>query len=299
MIEIVASVDTAESTELLLQLLNSPRATWSMASMQVLCKFQHHAAIDEILKRMDSESFDENYGYRFALARGLKDMKHPDAWDGLAKLFDRVDGQLAHRLEQEFQGVTAEAFDHDVERFEQWQRNVGLTPAEEPVLDTALARAVQLLENEGDPGSVELPMPEKKSLSPNKSASSYARERKLTPSKYYGIDIYAKRLLFIIDRSGSMNHVVYGQTRIQKAKRELITAINGLDERCEFSVLVFDTDVRAWRTNLVQATDENKRDAAKYVSKLTTGSSTNTYGALRMGIEFDPQLEAIFLLTDG
>ncbi len=43
----------------------------------------------------------------------------------------------------------------------------------------------------------------------------------------------------------------------------------------------------------------NKRDAIQYVYKLAPGSQTNTSGALQAAMDFDPNLESIYLLTDG
>ncbi|MCA9140575.1 MAG: VWA domain-containing protein, partial [Planctomycetales bacterium] len=285
-----------EATETLVDLLDCGRVTWAMATIQTLCKHQHHAALDDVIAMMDSEYFDASYGFRFTLARGLKDMKHPDAWDALAKLFDRVNGQLAHRLDQEFQTVTADDFMGDDKRFQDWRGRVGLAPKKDSADEDDLAKAKAILNQDG---SAAMPMPEKMGLQPSQSAASYTRERRLKPSHYYGIDIHAKRLLFAIDRSGSMRTVINGQTRIQRAKRELITAISGLDDQVEFGILVFDDDVRSWRESLVEASDENKRNAIRFVEYLSAGRSTNTYGVLRKSLDFDPQLEALFLLTDG
>jgi Mg-chelatase subunit ChlD len=105
--------------------------------------------------------------------------------------------------------------------------------------------------------------------------------------------------LFVIDRSGSMKTIINGQTRMQRAKRELMTAIAGLDPDCEFGLLVFDRDVRYWRDELVPASEDNKRSAAQFVERLAAGSATNTYAALRQALAFDDQTEALFLLTDG
>ncbi|PAY19673.1 hypothetical protein CKO51_10090 [Rhodopirellula sp. SM50] len=296
MIDFIGTVDRPEATEALVDLLDCSRLTWAMASIQTLCKNQHHAAIDDVIGLIGSEAFDASYGFRFTLARGLKQMKHPDAWEGLAKLFERVDGQLAHRLDQEFQHVTNEDFGGDEERYQAWRGLVGLTPEPESSQGGALAKASEILRQEGQP---ELSIPQQMGLQPAKSAASYAREKRLKPSHYYGINIFAKRLLFVIDRSGSMRTVVGGNARIQRAKMELITAINGLDEQCQFGILVFDNDVRAWREELVAADETNKRNAIRFVEYLSAGRSTNTYAALRRSLSFDPQLEAVFLLTDG
>lgn len=296
MIEFVGTIDRPEATQALVDLLDCGRVSWAMATIQTLCKHQHHAALDDVIALIDSEYFDASYGFRFTLARGLKEMKHPDAWDALAKLFDRVDGQLAHRLDEEFQKVTTDEFLGDEKRFLTWRGRVGLTPQKEPAEEGGLAKAVAIL-NQGK--TAEMPLPEKMNLQPSQSGASYAREKRLKPSHYYGIQIHAKRLLFVIDRSGSMRTVVSGQTRIQRAKQELIAAISGLDQQVEFGILVFDDQVRPWREELVQASDDNKLNAIRFVEYLSAGRATNTYGALRQSLDFDPQLESVFLLTDG
>lgn len=295
MIDFIGTVDRPEATETLIKLLSCDRTSWVMASTQTLGKNQHHAALEQVIALIDSDSFTASYGFRFTLARSLKDMKHPDAWEGLAKLAERIDGQLAYRIDQVFQEVTVEDFDADKERYGAWK--IAVTKLQRiPPKEDALAKAAKLL-SQGS--KVELPLPKQMSLKPSQSAASYAPARHLTASHYYGIDIYAKRLLFVIDRSGSMKDIVAGQSRIQRAKRELITAINGLDERCEFSIVIFDNNITAWRDELVEANDDNKRNAIRFVEYLAAGKTTNTYGALRRALDFDPQLEAIFLLTDG
>jgi Mg-chelatase subunit ChlD len=299
MIEFVGTVDRPEATESLIDLLGCGRPSWALASIQTLCKFQHQRAVEALVELMDSDLFESSYGFRFTLARGLTEMKHPDAWDALAKLSERTDGQLAHRLDQEFRKVTEDDFGGDVARFETWRKSIGLNPDPQAEQKDALSTAAVVLGAGDTTGNADLPLPKRVGLQPSQSAASYSRQRRLAPSNYYGIQIYAKRLVFVIDRSGSMRDIVAGQSRIQRAKRELITAISGLDEACEFGILVFDREVRVWRDHLVQATDSNKRNAIRFVEYLAAGSTTNTYAALRQALEFDDQLEAVFLLTDG
>ncbi len=122
---------------------------------------------------------------------------------------------------------------------------------------------------------------------------------KLGRNQYYGIDIHAKRLLFMLDQSGSMNEFAASGTRLMSAKHQLVDAINGLPEDAEFGILFFDEVVRPWREELVYATEENKQEAFQFIRKIQAGKSTNTYEALRRALEFDDQLETLFLLTDG
>ncbi len=122
---------------------------------------------------------------------------------------------------------------------------------------------------------------------------------KLVRSQYYGMDMYCKRMLFIIDVSGSMLEAEYGVSRLDRAKQELIQAIQMLPEDSEFSVMVFSSAVNCWRRELLVASPANKRDAILYIRNLSPGSHTNTSGALQAAMDFDPSLEAIYLLTDG
>jgi hypothetical protein len=294
MIRFVGQAESDESIATLIKILDSPRPTWTMAATMALCEHRRVAAIEAITQLRNSEHFDNSYAFRFTVARGLVQMDHPDAWEALATLYDQVDGQLAHHLQEKFATVTAESFEDDNERFHRWRGLVGLGPRKEAENDAEAKKPDGIA---ADLAGAKLPQTMR--LSPSKSAADYRRQRRLTPSRYYGIDIYAKRLIFILDRSGSMNEQVGSFTRIRQAKRELIAAISGLDERCEFSILVFDRNVRSWREELVPATVENKREAIQFVEHLSAGSSTNTYGALRCGLEFDDQLEALFILTDG
>ncbi len=122
---------------------------------------------------------------------------------------------------------------------------------------------------------------------------------RLKPQQYYGIDIHAKRLMFIIDHSGSMKDYWGGMTRLERAKAELTRAIYELPGEAEFAIVFYHTSVRYWRNELVPATEENKREAVNFIRRLGYGDKTNTYGALRYSLDFDDQLEAVFLLTDG
>ncbi len=88
-------------------------------------------------------------------------------------------------------------------------------------------------------------------------------------------------------------------TRLARAKLELVTAIKDLPEDTEFAIAFYESSVRMWRDVLVQATEDNKLEAIKFVQKLGYGDRTNTYAALRNSLDFDQELEAVFLLTDG
>ncbi len=85
--------------------------------------------------------------------------------------------------------------------------------------------------------------------------------------------------------------------RIVAAKRELIAAIDGLNEKVEFTVLTFNARVNIWQKKLVRATSANKLHAESFVEKQTLGLGTASYDALEVALKFDA--EAVYFLTDG
>jgi hypothetical protein len=112
-----------------------------------------------------------------------------------------------------------------------------------------------------------------------------------TPS-YYGVPIYAQRIVFVLDISGSMKGF-----RLAAAKRELVAAIEKLREDDEFAIVVFNSAVDVWQKRLVQATPAFKKSAAAYVNVQEARFNTASYDALEAAFNFDA--EAIFFLTDG
>jgi Mg-chelatase subunit ChlD len=110
---------------------------------------------------------------------------------------------------------------------------------------------------------------------------------------YYGLSIYAQKMVFIIDTSGSMLR----GGRLMAAKRELLQAIDGLADDAQFSVIAFNGEVYIWQKQLMQANATMKQAASRWVGMLETGNTTASYDALETGMRFDA--EAIFFLTDG
>jgi hypothetical protein len=109
---------------------------------------------------------------------------------------------------------------------------------------------------------------------------------------YYGLPIYAQRLVFVIDTSGSM-----AGGRLDAAKRELIDAIRNLHEDSQFAIVVFNSEVEVWQKKLVPANKANKEVAMAYVLSQPARSATASYDALETAFLFDA--EAIFFLSDG
>ena len=113
-----------------------------------------------------------------------------------------------------------------------------------------------------------------------------------TPS-YYGLSIEARRIVFVIDISGSMRG-----RRLEAAQRELMQAIEKLPPEASFSMVSFSDHATVWRKTLMPATAATKQAAKVFVYLLRAGGRTAAYDALEAAFRF-ADTEAIYFLSDG
>jgi hypothetical protein len=266
LLDLIGTVNRPEVEQTLVELLDAPHFGIAMIAANALGENQFTSAIAPLKKQVNRAEYSTSYGFRFNLVRSFALMKHPDAIEFLSELRPQVDGQLRFEIDKLLDNVKEFDFQGDEQRYADWQK----------------ARESKIVLVSG-------------------GSESEARERMALgrSHQYYGIDIEAKRMMFIIDNSGSMKEIEGGMSRLQRAKYELIRAIEWLPKDAEFAILFYSTDIHPWKSKLVLATEENKREAIVFIDRLGYGSMTNTYGALRQSIEFDRNLEAVFLLTDG
>jgi hypothetical protein len=112
-----------------------------------------------------------------------------------------------------------------------------------------------------------------------------------TPS-YYGLSIHAKRIVFVIDVSGSMRG-----PRLEAAQRELTRTIDKLPEATSLSLVAFSDRTVVWRKTLARATPQTKQAAQRFVYLLRAEGRTAASDALEAAFRFDT--EAIYFLSDG
>lgn len=256
----------------------------SMTAMDAVGQNELEDAFEELTRQIRRPEFDEKYAYRFALVRAIAKLHNPEAIQWLQRLQQQLDGQLYYEITSRLADADLRDFKGAADELAEWKEKLSLSE----VIDQ-VSLDIPPPDDDDDDGSMSL----------QAIASSSKRRPKLARSKYYGIDLNAARMLFIIDRSGSMQEPAYYGTRLQRAKQELIRTINGLDPLTEFGIMVFDTTIQSFQGELLIASDENKREAAAFVDRVMLGKKTNTYGALIEATDFDEQLEAVFMLTDG
>ena len=143
--------------------------------------------------------------------------------------------------------------------------------------------------------------------------------------KYFNLDIRSKRILFIIDFSGSMREPVslkgrYAgmgakQAKYELVKKELEKVVRALPRDTICNVVFFSNEATAWRRGkggrpeLVEMSDNNKAALLHYVYETAPGGSTNLFGALELALAmgergvydkyYQTAYDSVFLLSDG
>jgi len=127
---------------------------------------------------------------------------------------------------------------------------------------------------------------------------------------FFSEPIVAKRIMFVIDVSGSMREKdipIEGkgtQTRIQVVKDELVRCIKGLKKDVRFNVIAYDDKLKFWKpiekggAALLPANEGNKQDAMKWAAGLKENGMTHTDDALKKAFE-TLEVNQIILLSDG
>lgn len=211
------------------------------------------------LKRMTRlKCFTGTFAIRRAVVQAMILVRLPEAIQELMSLLPDVDGEVRADILRHLAAVSGRSFGPDGKAWLEWWNN-NKDDFKFPASDVAAATDVA-----ASPG---------------------------TPT-YYGLAIQARRMVFVLDISGSMNG-----PRLMAAKRELMQAIDGLPDDASFNIVVFNDHAAAWQRILKPATPAMKKAARNFVTVLYAGGHTAAYDALDAAFRFDA--EAVYFLSDG
>jgi hypothetical protein len=225
------------------------------------------AIADELGRRGDEQSLDalrnmtrlkcfaSTFACRRAVVQAMVLVRSREAVDTLVALLAKVDGEVHGDIVRHLADISGQQCKTDQAWREWWK---------------------------GHKDTFEFPI----------GAASRQDSPSLASVYYYGLPIYAQRMVFVIDISGSM-----GGARLETAKRELLSAIASLPRDHAFAIVVFSDKTAVWKPGLTLATAEAKETVRRYVAGLRAGGRTATFDALEAAFRFDA--EAIYLLTDG
>ncbi len=110
---------------------------------------------------------------------------------------------------------------------------------------------------------------------------------------FFGQELGKKRVAFVIDVSGSMQG-----GKLASLKSEMSRTINAMDATYKFNMYFYNAGVSAWKTALVKATPEIRKEAVTFVNSKMASGMTNIDAALRMAAN-DADVQTLFLLSDG
>jgi hypothetical protein len=215
-------------------------------------------AVASLVKLTRLQYFAGHFGFRRGVVQALISIRVPEAVDALIQLLARVRGEVRGDIVNYLSAISGEEHGLDAPAWGQWWSRSRSDFEFPEDLAERLARVL--------------------------AAGA--------PIDYYGIPIYADRMVFVVDISGSM-----AGPRLMAAQRELIEAIDGLDPEKTFNVVVYSSRAAAWQNLLAPAAPAVKQTAARYISGLTAGGTTASFDALETAFRFDT--EAIYFLSDG
>ncbi len=110
-------------------------------------------------------------------------------------------------------------------------------------------------------------------------------------------EVVKKRMLFVLDRSGSMSG-----SKIQQAKEALRFCVNNLNPGDVFNIIDYSSDARQFKAEPITANSENSQSALDYIERFQAGGGTNINEALLTALimtKEDSLANMVIFLTDG
>ena len=117
-------------------------------------------------------------------------------------------------------------------------------------------------------------------------------------ARYYGLSVQTRRVVFVVDTSGSMGAKSGEKTRLEHAQDQLVKLIDSFDRSVRFLIIAFGDEPYTYADKLSPATRREKAFATERVRELYPEGGTNVYDSLMQAFDIDG-VESIFLLSDG
>ncbi|HUQ69949.1 MAG TPA: VWA domain-containing protein [Planctomycetaceae bacterium] len=265
-VQVLAGSPLPAADTWLVRLLSSSDWRMQMTAADALGERGSEVAVPALMACWDSRVAVENYGLRHAIVCALGSLKGTQGIDALIRILPQLEGQLRYEAISRLTLRTGEKFGDRTEEWIAWQKS------RDP--------------NWSGPRVDQQPPPREVAWN-------------ATLPRFFRVPIYAKRVLFVVDMSGSMKSTVEGKTRLEALQDELTNAIKALPEDSLFGVIAFNDRVQPWAIQPKPATSDNKAAAIQAVWSLNAQGGTAVNDALEVALGYNGYLEQILLLTDG
>jgi len=240
------------------------------------------AQVADVVKYVD----DKSERVRLAATRALASLHRVEGIAAIVRRMPREEGRTLAEMARALESLTGETFGAHADVWQRWWegKGSGWTAADMPPRD--------------EDANIRRESPD-----PEDSGGFF-----------YGIPQVSRKIIYVIDVSGSMKNEVGGRTRLEGCKSELSRAISQLDRRAVFDVILFNNEVTVWKPTMQEAgllgKEGSPRDEARaFYDPVPPDGSTNIYDALRKAFELTGiddkkknaplKADTIYLLTDG
>lgn len=124
------------------------------------------------------------------------------------------------------------------------------------------------------------------------SRAPLAREG--TTDGFYGLPVVGSRVVFLLDRSGSMS-----ERDFRLAVEETLKAVGKMADGDAVEVMRFGTEVAVWRGRFAILNANTRQRLASHLrAQKPDGGSTNLYDAIERALSYDG-VDAVYILSDG
>jgi hypothetical protein len=290
----LATIKDFDSQAKMREMVEGPSAKARIVAMDALAIMGtdvNDACVPVIAKNLNHP----NWQVRVAAAQDLKKIGNYEAVDALVARLQLEAGRVAEEILVTLRWLSGEDLGIKPDNWKKWWEREG--------------------------GRVK----EKKGFDEKPKVENHANDRYAHPeaAKYYGVELYSKRVGFVLDVSRSTNrlfdpdestrsllHKKYEHATIfQIAAEEVASSVDQLEPWSFFNVIAFGSEIRKWQHNMVAANEGNKQSARSFVHSYGADGETNFYGALSAALDLDPEslaspdlrdtLDTMVFLTDG
>ena len=160
-------------------------------------------------------------------------------------------------------------------------------------------------------------------LPPAGDEKAVAKKEGTVAQGFFGIPVSGNRVVFVVDVSGSMQWPYESttfsgkatdnksgfETRYERAKKELMKAVEGMTPDSKFNVVFFSADATVWKKKLVWANKRNRDAIRAHLERVEVIGGTALYDGMNAAMQiklakkkespYGSLVDEIFLLSDG
>jgi hypothetical protein len=263
-------LDDPDASTRLVMLLSAADPRLVQTAIDILAERRPEAALKRLTGLKEHPWFQSSYGFRRAVVTAVARYDQPASVGFLVDIVAAFDGQLKYEAARELARLTGENFGGKSDDWRRWwaahQEGFRVADSGPPAGSKPPAGPI--------PWDYDVP-------------------------QFFGTLVYAKRVVFVIDKSKSMLSSVDGVTRLDDAERELERAIRKLPDDAWFEIIAYNEFEQPYAGKLVPATPPQKSGAVQFLYSLVAERKTDIYDTLSDALAVDPNLEAILFLSDG